>query len=110
MNQKQQVKQYFEDNQNKAMHFKTIANELNILVPNMRRILGQGTLKGEFIRVSKGVYKLNDIKESIKEEQYYLENGYFKETDPFKKIDFNNNEFQSSMNKVIKLRNQLNNK
>ena len=66
MTQKQQVKQYFEDNQNKAMHFKTIANELNILVPNMRRILGQGTLKGEFIRVSKGVYKLNkDVEISI---------------------------------------------
>tara|TARA_Y100000593_G_scaffold16704_1_gene33187 strand:+ start:398 stop:688 length:291 start_codon:yes stop_codon:yes gene_type:complete len=60
MKQKEQVIKYFKDNQNKAMHFKTIANELNILVPNMRRILGQGTLKDIFTRVSKGVYKLNE--------------------------------------------------
>ena len=34
----------------------------------MRRILGQGTLKGIFTRVSKGVYKLNnqDIKPDFK--------------------------------------------
>tara|TARA_R100001594_G_scaffold126309_1_gene163500 strand:- start:984 stop:1259 length:276 start_codon:yes stop_codon:yes gene_type:complete len=59
MTQKEQVKQYFENNNNEPKHFKVIANELNILVPNIRRILGQGTLKGEFVRVSKGVYKLN---------------------------------------------------
>ena len=60
MTQKEQVKQYFEENNNEPKHFKTIANELNILVPNMRRILGQGTLKGEFVRVAKGVYKLDN--------------------------------------------------
>ena len=60
MTQKQQVIKYFKENKNEAKHFKTIANDLNILVPNMRRILGQGTLKGIFERVSKGVYKLNN--------------------------------------------------
>ena len=60
MTQKQQVIKYFKENKNEAKHFKTIANDLNILVPNMRRILGQGTLKGIFTRVAKGVYKLNN--------------------------------------------------
>ena len=55
MTQKQQVIKYFEKNNNKQKHFKTIANDLDILVPNMRRILGQGTLKGILTRVSKGV-------------------------------------------------------
>tara|TARA_R100000781_G_scaffold114532_1_gene85585 strand:- start:374 stop:556 length:183 start_codon:yes stop_codon:yes gene_type:complete len=59
MTQKQQVIQYFGDTQNEPKHFKIISKKLNILVPNMRRILGQGTLKGIFERVSKGVYKLN---------------------------------------------------
>ena len=68
MTQQKQVIKYFKDNKNKPMHFKSIANELNILVPNMRRILGQGTLKGIFTRVSKGVYKLNteDVKPNFK--------------------------------------------
>ena len=68
MTQKQQVIKYFKENKNEAKHFKTIANDLNILVPNMRRILGQGTLKGIFTRVAKGVYKLNneDIKPDFK--------------------------------------------
>ena len=60
MTQKQKVIKYFKENKNEPKHFKTIANDLNILVPNMRRILGQGTLKDIFIRVSKGVYKLNN--------------------------------------------------
>ncbi len=60
MTQKKQVIKYFKENKNEAKHFKTIANDLNILVPNMRRILGQGTLKGIFVRVAKGVYKLNN--------------------------------------------------
>ena len=68
MTQKQQVIKYFEKNNNKQKHFKTIANDLDILVPNMRRILGQGTLKGIFTRVAKGIYKLNnqDIKPDFK--------------------------------------------
>ena len=65
MTQQKQVIKYFKKNQNKPMHFKSIANELNILVPNMRRILGQGTLKGVFARVSKGVYKLNQNKNTL---------------------------------------------
>ena len=70
MTQKEQVIKYFEKNNNKQKHFKTIANELNILVPNMRRILGEGTLKGIFTRVDKGIYKLNneDNQKTIKED------------------------------------------
>lgn len=70
MTQKKQVIKYFKENKNEAKHFKTIANDLNILVPNMRRILGQGTLKGIFTRVSIGTYKLNneDNKTNIKED------------------------------------------
>lgn len=60
MTQTQQVIKYFNDTNNEEMHFKEIASELEILVPNMRRILGQGTLKGIFERVSRGVYRLNN--------------------------------------------------
>ena len=65
MTQKEQVIKYFEKNNNKQKHFKDIANDLNILVPNMRRILGQGTLKGVFVRVAKGVYKLNQNENTL---------------------------------------------
>ena len=41
---------------------KTIANDLNIISHNVRRITGQETLKGNFKRVSKGVYCLSEIK------------------------------------------------
>lgn len=60
MTQKNIVIDYFKKNNNKPLHFKELASELNILVPNMRRILGEGTLKGIFTRISKGVYKLNN--------------------------------------------------
>ena len=63
MTQKEQVIQYFKENKNKPTHYKDIANKLNILIPNMRRILGQGCLKNIFTRVSKGVYELNTNKE-----------------------------------------------
>lgn len=59
MKQKEQVKQWFLNNNNCAIHYKDLAHELNILVPNMRRILGQGTIKNEFVRVASGIYKLN---------------------------------------------------
>ena len=65
MTQKQQVIKYFKENKNEPKHFKTIANDLNILIPNMRRILGQGTLKGIFTRVAKGVYKLNQNENTL---------------------------------------------
>ena len=39
---------------------KTLANELNIITHNVRRITGQSTLKGRMVRVSKGVYKLSE--------------------------------------------------
>ena len=57
--QAKKVEKWFLENDNTQMYYKDLANELNILVPNMRRILGQGTLKGIFTRVHKGIYKLN---------------------------------------------------
>ena len=54
--QKEKVIEYFIDTGNEPKHFKQVSKDLDILVPNMRRILGQGTLKGEFKRVSKGTY------------------------------------------------------
>lgn len=59
MKQQQAVIEYFIINNNEPFHYSEIANDLNILVPNMRRILGQGELKGIFVRVSAGVYKFN---------------------------------------------------
>ena len=59
MKQQQAVIEYFIINNNEPFHYSEIANDLNILVPNMRRILGQGELKGIFTRVSAGVYKFN---------------------------------------------------
>ena len=59
MTQLQKVIEYFIINNNEPFHYSDIANELNILVPNMRRILGQGELKNIFTRVSAGVYKVN---------------------------------------------------
>ena len=41
---------------------KTIANDLNIISHNVRRITGQETLKGSYERVSKGVYILSESK------------------------------------------------
>ena len=59
MKQQQAVIEYFIINNNEPFHYSEIANDLNILVPNMRRILGQGELKRIFVRVSAGVYKFN---------------------------------------------------
>ena len=41
---------------------KTIADDLNIISHNVRRITGQETLKENFVRVSKGVYNLSESK------------------------------------------------
>ena len=41
---------------------KTIANDLEIISHNVRRITGQGTLKENFVRVSKRVYNLSESK------------------------------------------------
>ena len=41
---------------------KTIADDLGIISHNVRRITGQETLKGNFKRVSKGVYVLSESK------------------------------------------------
>ena len=59
MTQLQKVIEYFIINNNESSHYSDIADDLDILVPNMRRILGQGELKGIFTRVSAGVYKVN---------------------------------------------------
>ena len=60
MTQLQMAVEYFIINNNESFHYKKVANDLGILIPNMRRILGQGELKGLFTRVSKGIYKFND--------------------------------------------------
>ena len=57
MKQEQKVIEYFIQYKNKPKHFEQVSNDLNILVPNVRRILGQGTLKGVFNRVATGVYE-----------------------------------------------------
>ena len=58
--QLQKVIEYFIINNNEPTHYKDLAIELEILIPNMRRILGQGELKGIFNRVYKGVYNFNN--------------------------------------------------
>ena len=58
--QTQKVTRYLFENGNTDN--KTIANELNIISHNVRRITGQSTLKGDFVRVSKGVYNLSESK------------------------------------------------
>ena len=60
MKQQQAVIEYFIQNNNEAMHYSDIAQELNIIVHNMRRILGQGEKKDIFVRVSAGTYKFNN--------------------------------------------------
>ena len=60
MKQLQATIEYFIINNNEPLHYSDIAEELNIIIHNMRRILGQGEKKDIFIRVSKGVYKFND--------------------------------------------------
>ena len=47
---------------NGATDNKTIANDLNIISHNVRRITGQETLKGNYKRISKGVYVLSESK------------------------------------------------
>lgn len=49
---------------------KTIANDLRIISHNVRRITGQETLKGNFKRVSKGVYVLSESKLKEYQELY----------------------------------------
>tara|TARA_Y100001963_G_C6475045_1_gene306295 strand:+ start:174 stop:473 length:300 start_codon:yes stop_codon:yes gene_type:complete len=55
--QEQKVIEYFIQNDNEPKHFEEVAEDLEILVPNVRRILGQGTLKGTFNRIAIGVYE-----------------------------------------------------
>ena len=59
LTQLQKIINWYNENNNLPTHYKIIANELDILVPNVRRVLGQGTLKDIFIRTNKGIYKLN---------------------------------------------------
>ena len=60
MKQLQAVIEYFIINNNEPLHYSDIAQELDIIVHNMRRILVQGEKKDIFIRVQAGVYKFND--------------------------------------------------
>ena len=97
MTQQKQVIKYFKENQNKPMHFKNIANELNILVPNMRRILGQGTLKGIFVRVAKGIYKLNNEDKLTMNTAMKLNDIILNDNG---KLSINKNEFNTLLNSV----------
>jgi 16S rRNA G966 N2-methylase RsmD len=54
--QREQVEDLLSDG--KERHIKEVAEALDILEPNVRRILGQGAKKGKFERVDKGVYTL----------------------------------------------------
>ena len=111
MTQQKQVIKYFKENKNKPMHFKNIANELNILVPNMRRILGQGTLKGIFTRVSKGVYKLNDLADlSILSKVSNKATSTLKQEELEKELFYITMKSAKQTLEIVKLRNQLNNK
>ena len=47
---------------------KTIADDLNIISHNVRRITGQETLKENFVRVAKGIYNLSESKRKEYEE------------------------------------------
>ena len=60
--QKQKVKNYILENGNKALKYDVIASALNIRVPNVRRILGQGVFCNDFERVSRGFYIVNEKK------------------------------------------------
>lgn len=57
MTQKQLVLDLF--NENPQVTIKQAAEQLSIKEPNIRRILGQGTIAGEFKRIGKGIYTLN---------------------------------------------------
>ena len=59
LTQLQKVINWYNENNNVSTHYNIIADELDIFVPNVRRVLGQGTLKDIFIRSNKGTYKLN---------------------------------------------------
>ena len=58
--QTEKVTRYLFENGN--TDYKTIADDLNIISHNVRRITGQETLKENFVRVSKGVYNLSESK------------------------------------------------
>ena len=66
--QKQKVKEYILSKGNKPLKYDIIANALNIKIPNVRRILGQGIFSNDFERVSRGFYivKKEEEKTSIK--------------------------------------------
>lgn len=57
MSQKQLILNLFSDGTPKSIE--EVHQETNILRPNIRRILGQGALKGEFKRIEKGIYVLS---------------------------------------------------
>ena len=79
MKQQQKVIEYFIQNKNEPKHFEKVAEDLNILVPNVRRILGQGTLKGVFNRVDVCVYEFShyetETEITINELENALENA-----------------------------------
>lgn len=57
MSQKKLILNLFSDGTPKSID--EVQEQTNILRPNIRRILGQGTLNGEFKRIEKGIYVLS---------------------------------------------------
>lgn len=56
MTQKEKVIRYIADNE--QVHIKEVAKAMDIIEPNIRRILGMGTKEGIFERIGSGIYKI----------------------------------------------------
>jgi len=72
--QEQKVIEYFIKNNNESKHFEEVAEDLQILIPNVRRILGQGTLKGTFKRVAIGCYEFAHYETKETKTEYIIHN------------------------------------
>ena len=58
----------------RPLKYDVIANDLNIKVPNVRRILGQGIFSNDFERVSRGFYIVKtDVKTDVKNDNDIIE-------------------------------------
>tara|TARA_Y100001938_G_scaffold140663_1_gene209198 strand:- start:570 stop:875 length:306 start_codon:yes stop_codon:yes gene_type:complete len=87
--QKEKVKNYILENGNKPLKYDVIASALNIRVPNVRRILGQGVFSNDFERVSRGFYIVKkDVKTDVKND---VENDWADLLEEIIKNDDNNN-------------------
>ena len=86
--QKQKVKEYILSKGNKPLKYDVIAYALNIKVPNVRRILGQGIFSNDFERVGRGFYIVKkDVKTDIKND--FVKSINFNSINKLNKKDFN---------------------